>query len=120
MSQAADKKPKKPKLEMRVLPRMGSAPVEVLAIADLVGGEDLEEFHCPELEWEWGDEGKSLQEIDCPPYEPGLKIERHFTARHVYTRSGMYSIELRLMRGGRTIASGAADIDVRPALGEFE
>ena len=72
----AKTKPKKPKLEMRALPRIGIAPVEVLAIASLVEGDDLEEFYCPELEWEWDDDAMSLQEIDCPPFEPGMKIER--------------------------------------------
>jgi hypothetical protein len=120
LAHAADSKPKKPKLEVRALPRVGIAPVEVLAIADLVEGDDLEEFYCPELEWEWDDEAKSQQEIDCPPFEPGMKIERHFTARHLYLRGGGFRIRVRLKRGGRTIASATAELEVRSGPGELE
>ncbi|MBN2371489.1 MAG: hypothetical protein JXO72_13490 [Vicinamibacteria bacterium] len=116
----AKAKRKKPKLEMRALPRIGIAPVEVLAIASLVDGDDTEEFYCPELEWEWDDDATSIQEIDCPAFEPGMKIERRFTARHLYSRQGSYSIQLRLKNGGRTVASTSAEVDVRRGLGEFD
>jgi hypothetical protein len=119
-AESGEAKPKKPKLEMRALPRIGVAPVEVLAIAKLVEGDDIEEFYCPELEWEWDDDATSIQEIDCPPFEPGMKIERRFSTRHLYNRRGYYTIRLRLKNGGRTIASASAEIEVRRGLGEFD
>ena len=49
---AGDEKPKKPHLELRASPRMAFSPVNVLLTAELIGGDDVEEYHCPELEWD--------------------------------------------------------------------
>ena len=68
---AADAKPKKPRFELRATPRMAFSPVNVFLTAELMGGDDVEEYYCPELEWEWDDGGKSTQESDCAPFEAG-------------------------------------------------
>src|SRR6267142_524425 len=90
---AADEpKPKKPKLDLRATPRMAFSPVNILLTAELTGGDDVEEFYCPELEWEWDDGGKSVHEADCPEYEAGkTKIERRFTEEHEYGKAGNYN-----------------------------
>jgi hypothetical protein len=70
-------KPKKPRLDLRASPRMSFSPAHILLTAELMGGDDIEDLHCPELEWERDDGGKSVQEADCKPFEPGVtKIER--------------------------------------------
>ena len=64
----AEAKPKKPTLDIRVSPRMAFSPVTVHLVAELKGGDDIEEYYCPEIEWDWDDGGKSVHEADCPPF----------------------------------------------------
>jgi PKD repeat protein len=116
---AEEAKPKKPKLDLRATPRMAFSPVNVLLTAELTGGDDVEEYYCPELEWEWDDGGKSVHEADCPAYEAGVsKIERRFTAEHEYRKAGMYSVKLTMRRANRTLAQTTIKITVRPGLGD--
>ena len=111
-------KGKAPALDVRVIPRMAFSPVNVLVIAELKGGDDLEEYYCPEIEWTWDDGGKSVQEADCPPFEPGMRIERRFSAEHYYERAGNYSIEVTLRRAGKALRKQSFRINVRPGLGD--
>lgn len=116
---AADAKPKKPKLELRATPRMAFSPVNVFLTAELSGGDDVEEYYCPELEWEWDDGGKSTQESDCAPFEAGkTKIERRFTAEHEFRRAGVYNVKVTMRRGGRSLAASTVRLTVRPGLGD--
>jgi hypothetical protein len=116
---ASDEKPKKPHLELRASPRMAFSPVNVMLTAELVGGADVEEYHCPELEWDWDDGGKSVHEADCPAYEAGVsKIERRFTAEHEYGKAGMYNVKLTMRHANRTLAQTTIKITVRPGLGD--
>jgi PKD repeat protein len=112
-------KPKKPKLDLRATPRMAFSPVNVLLTAELTGGDDVEEYYCPELEWDWDDGGKSVHEADCPEYEAGVsKIERRFTAEHEYGKAGLYNVKLTMRRANRTLAQTTIKITVRPGLGD--
>ena len=116
---AADKKPKKPQLELRVSPRFGFSPLNVFVTAELKGGDDMEEYYCPELEWEWGDGGKSINEGDCDPWEDGVtEIERRFSDRHLFKYAGVYLISLRLKRLNKTIAKTTFKLTVRQGAGE--
>ena len=121
---AGDKKPeeakkgKRPALEMRALPRFAFSPANIHFTAELSGGDDVEELYCPDVEWEWGDGGKSQQESDCPPFEPGTKIDRHHTAEHVYQFSGAYLVKVTLRRAGKTIAAQTMQLTVRPGVGD--
>jgi hypothetical protein len=116
---AAEAKPKKPKLDLRATPRMAFSPVNVFFTAELAGGDDVEEYYCPELEWEWDDGGKSTQESDCTPFEAGTtKIERRFTADHEYRRAGVYNVKVTMRRGSRSIAAASVRVTVRPGLGD--
>ena len=103
----------KPRLELRATPRMAFSPVMVLATAELRGGESAEEFYCPALEWEWDDGAKSSQESDCPPFAPGIELERRFTAEHAFRRPGTYNVTVRLKRSDRSIAVASTTVHVR-------
>jgi PKD repeat protein len=117
---AADEpKPKKPKLDLRATPRMAFSPVTVFLTAELTGGDDVEEYYCPELEWDWDDGGKSVHEADCPEYEAGKsKIERRFTAEHEYRKAGNYTVKVTMRHSNRTLAQTTVKITVRPGLGD--
>jgi hypothetical protein len=98
---------------------MAFSPVNVLLVAELSGGDDVEEFYCPELEWEWDDGGKSVHEADCPAYEPGVsKIERRFTAEHEFRKAGLYNVKVTMRRANRPLAVSTIKITVRPGLGD--
>jgi hypothetical protein len=117
-SAGAAPKPKKPRLDLRATPRMAFSPVNIFLTAELTGGDDVEEYYCPELEWEWDDGGKSVHEADCAPFEPGTKIERRFTAEHEYRRAGVYNIKVTMRRGNRALAAANVRVTVRPGLGD--
>ena len=109
-------KGERPKLELRASPRLGFSPLDVLFTLELKGGDDLEQYYCPELEWEWDDGGKSKRGGDCDPYEPGTKIERRFTASHRYLRAGVYEVQVWLLRSDRRFAHVSTRVTVRPGL----
>ncbi|MCL4821922.1 MAG: hypothetical protein KJ067_22575 [Vicinamibacteria bacterium] len=116
---AAAEKAKRPKLEVRVLPRFGFSPLNALAIAELKGGDDHEDLYCPEIEWEWDDGGRSVTEPDCPAYEAGVtKIERRFSAEHLFKRAGNYQVKVTLRRNGDQVAQGSVRLEVKPGPGD--
>jgi len=117
LSFGADKV-KKPSLDIRVTPRMAFSPVNILVIAELKGGNDIEEYYCPEIEWDWDDGGKSTHEADCAPYEAGTKIERRFTGEHQYDRAGVYNVKATFKRTGRSFAADSVRVTVRAGLGD--
>jgi hypothetical protein len=118
-SGAGDAKPKKPRLELRATPRMAFSPVSVLLTAELIGGDDVEEYHCPEVEWDWDDGGKSVNEGDCEPFETGKTvIERRFTADHEYHKAGIYQIKATMRRNNRTLSIATVKVTVRPGIGD--
>jgi hypothetical protein len=111
-------KGKKPRLDLRAVPRMAFSPVTVFFTAELSGGDDIEEYHCPELEWDWDDGGKSVHEADCAPFQAGTKIERRFTAEHEFRKSGAYNVKVTMRRVNRAIAAANIKLTVRPGLGD--
>ena len=82
---------KKPRLGLRASPRVAFSPIEILAVAELKGGQDIEEFYCPGLEWDWGDGSRSAHESDCAPFQAGTTLDRFFTARHSFRAPGAYT-----------------------------
>jgi hypothetical protein len=112
------KKPKRPDFDLRVSPRFSFSPAELMFTAELKGGDDVEEYYCPEVEWEWGDGGKSVQEADCDPWKPDTKLERRFVGRHVFVESGIYETRVTLRKSDRTIATRSIEVTVRPGIGE--
>ena len=112
----ASAKPKRPTLGVRVSPRMAFSPVSVLAMAELSGGEDSEDFYCLAIEWDWDDGSKSLQDSDCEPFEPGMKIDRRFSSEHYYSRAGSYNIRAALKAQDKVIAANSYRLQVRQGL----
>jgi len=104
---------RKPHLDLRASPRLALMPVDVFVIAELVGGEETEDFYCPAIEWEWGDGNRSAREGDCPPFRPGMTVARLHSATHAYRRPGEYSIRVTLRRVGRALAAATTNVDVR-------
>jgi len=112
------KKGKRPGLELRSSPRFAFSPANVLFTAELKGGDDVEELYCPEVEWEWGDGGKSVKEADCDPWTEGAAIERRFTANHTFQFAGIYRIKVTLRKTGRSILSQSLAVTIRAGLGD--
>lgn len=111
--QSGDAKSKRPRLDLRATPRMAMSPVNVLLIAELVGGDEVEDYYCPGLEWEWGDGARSAHESDCAPFEPGVEFERRFSATHAYSRPGDYQVKVTLRRADRSLAAATVSVTVR-------
>jgi hypothetical protein len=42
-------RPKRPRFDLRASPRVAFSPVEILIIAELKGGQNIEEFYYPSL-----------------------------------------------------------------------
>lgn len=112
----ANAKPKKPTLGVRVSPRLAFSPVNVIAVAELNGGEDSEAFYCLAIEWDWDDGSKSLQDSDCEPYEPGTKITRRFSSAHYYARPGSYNIRAALKTQERVVVTNTFRLQVREGI----
>src|SRR3954465_13586770 len=119
LSGGADK-PKRPKLSVKVNPAMAISPARVVASADVEGGpDDLEEFYCASVEWDWGDDTRSNNAADCDPYEAGKSaIQGRFSADHVYRSAGDYRIQFRLEKKNKAIAAASTSVKIRPGLGD--
>jgi hypothetical protein len=109
----AETKPKRPRLDVRASPRVAMSPARVVAMVQLVGGDDVEEYYCPGLEWDWGDGSVSYRESDCEPFEPGATVQRRYSASHVYGAPGNYNVRVSLRRAEHTLASNSAQVMVR-------
>ena len=112
------KKLKRPGLELRATPRYSFSPARIMFTAELKGGDDVEALYCPEIEWDWDDEGKSVQESDCDPWTEGTKIERRFSNDHDYRKAGTYNVKATFRRSGRTLAQATVRVTVRAGLGD--
>ena len=103
---------KKPRLDLRASPRIALMPIDVLVVAELVGGDEIEDFYCPAVEWDWGDGGRSAHEADCPPFEPGMAMARYHSAHHAYRQPGEYSVRVTLRRVGRSRAGASTVVTI--------
>lgn len=111
---------KKPRLELRASPRLAFPPANVIVVAELSGGGDLEDYYCPEVEWEWDDGARSVRESDCDPFDSGTAIERHFSGEHRYRKAGHYTIRLTMRRASRALAVGTVHVLLASKDGELE
>jgi hypothetical protein len=111
-------KTKKPALELRSSPRFAFSPASILFTAELKGGDDVEELYCPEIEWEWGDGGKSVKEADCDPWTPGASIERRFSQSHTFQFAGIYRVKVTLRKVDKAILSQSLSLTIRAGLGD--
>ncbi len=110
-------KEKRPKLTLTARPPIAMSPARVSLTAEISGGaDDLEDFYCPTIEWDWGDGTSSETTSDCDPYEPGKStFRRRFTVEHVF-RAGYHRVSLRLKKHDKQITSATVVVDVRPGL----
>jgi hypothetical protein len=110
---------RRPKLSMRAQPPVGIAPSRVVFTAELVGGDnDFEEYYCPTIEWDWGDDTRSESTIDCDPYEPGKsEIRRRFTVVHIFKRAGAFRVYFRLKQREKAVATATTNVQIRPGGG---
>ena len=68
----ANKDQERPKLTLKAQPMMAIAPARVVFTAELNGGaNDVQDYYCPTVEWDWGDETRSETTADCEPYQAG-------------------------------------------------
>ena len=97
---------------------MAIAPVRIVFTAELNGGaNDLQEYYCPTIEWEWGDDTRSEATADCEPYEAGRsEIKRRFTVEHQYKHGANSRVVFRLKRGAKSFAQATVNNQVRPRL----
>lgn len=116
---AKDQDAKRPKLALRAQPQVAVAPARVTLTAELTGGaDDFEEYYCPTIEWEWGDDTTSESKVDCDPYEPGKsQIKRRYTVQHQFRRPGAFRIYIHLKQKDRVLGSASTNIQVQPGLG---
>jgi hypothetical protein len=107
---------RRPKLALRAQPSIGISPARVVFTAELTGGaNDFEDFYCPTIEWDWGDDTRSESTIDCEPYEAGKsQIRRRFTVEHVFRRAGAFKVFFRMKRRDKAIANQSVNIQIRP------
>lgn len=111
---------KKPKISLTANPAMGMSPARVVVTADISGiTDDNEEFYCPTIEWEWGDDTRSNNSADCDPYVAGkTEVKRRFAADHTFQSAGEYRVIFRLKKKDKVVGVGNTVVRVRPGLGD--
>ena len=111
---------RRPRLTLRAQPPVGIAPARIVFTAELVGGaNDFEEFYCPTVLWEWGDDTQSESTLDCEPYEAGKsEIRRRFTVEHQFRRSGGYKVFFRLKKRDKAVGAASVTVQIQPGAGE--
>ena len=109
---------KRPKITLRLQPQVAIAPARVALTAELSGGsDDFEEYYCPSISWEWGDDTSSESTADCEPYEAGKsQIKRRYTTQHQFRRPGTYKLYFHLKLKDRILGSGSATLRVQPGV----
>jgi hypothetical protein len=106
----------RPRIILRAQPPVAVAPARIVLTAELVGGaNDFEEYYCPTISWEWGDDTTSESTVDCEPYEAGKsEIKRRFTVQHIFRQEGSQKVFFRLKRGSKEVGASWVMVSVRP------
>jgi hypothetical protein len=112
---------KRPKMTLRAQPQVAIAPARILLSVELVGGpDDFEEYYCPSVEWEWGDDTSSESTTDCEPYEAGKsQMKRRYTIQHQFRRPGSYKVYFHLKQKDRILGSATTTIQIQPGAGNL-
>lgn len=105
-----EKPPERPAFKLRASPGMAFPPAEVFLTAELVNGADHQDFHCPEIEWDFADGSRSVHQEDCTPFTAETKLERRFTRRHGFDAPGEYQVVVTLRRSNRVVARATTTI----------
>jgi hypothetical protein len=110
----------RPRLTLKAQPTLAIAPARVVFTAELIGGaNDYQEFYCPTVAWDWGDDTTSESNSDCEPYLPGKsEIKRRFTMDHAYKSGDSMPLKVlfRLKRRDKTLAAVSTNVQIRPGL----
>jgi hypothetical protein len=111
-------KDKHASLTLKASPSISFSPSRIMVSAELKGGSsDTDEYYCPSVEWDWGDDTQSESNVDCEPFQAGTStIQRRWTASHTFNSGGQYRIVLRLKRNNKVIATGNTSVQVRAGL----
>jgi hypothetical protein len=111
----------RPKIALRAQPPVGMTPARVVLTAELLGGaDDFEEYYCPSVEWDWGDDTVSQSTSDCEPYESGRSsIRRRYTVEHIFRRPGTFRVYLRLKQRDKVVGTGMVSVVVRARPGDY-
>ena len=110
----------RPRLNLRAQPPVGITPARIVLTAELVGGaDDFEEYYCPTVEWEWGDDTRSESTSDCAPYEARKsEIKRRYTIEHTFRRSGAFKVYIRLKHRDKEVAASSTNVQIQPGAQE--
>ena len=121
-SQKDQKENPRPRIILRAQPPVGVAPARIVLTAELVGGaNDFEEYYCPTISWEWGDDTRSESTVDCEPYEPGKsEIKRRFTVQHIFREEGTQKVFFRMKRHNKEVGTAWVNVSVRPGAPQFD
>jgi hypothetical protein len=111
-------KDKRANLTLKAAPTISFSPSRIVVTAELKGGSsDTDEYYCPSLEWDWGDDTQSEATSDCEPFQAGTStIQRRWTASHTFNTGGVYRITLRLKRSNKVVVAGNSTVQVRAGL----
>lgn len=109
---------KRPKITLRLQPQVAVAPARVSLTVELSGGsDDFEDYYCPAVSWEWGDDTSSESTTDCEPYEAGKsQIKRRYTTQHQFRRPGTYRVYFHLKMKDRILGSASATLQMEPGM----
>lgn len=115
----AQPRPDRPRVMLRAQPSIAVAPARVVLTAELLGGaDDFEEYYCPTVAWDWGDDTISESSTDCEPFIAGKsQIRRRFTVEHLFRREGSYKVYFHMKRKEKILGSASATIQVQPGGG---
>jgi hypothetical protein len=102
----------RPALKLRASPGIAFPPADVVLTAELVDGVEHQDFHCPEVEWDFADGSRSVSQEDCEPFTAETKLERRFTRRHGFDAPGEYQIVVTLRRSDRVVAQAATTVRI--------
>ena len=104
------------RITLNARPPLGTSPQRVVLTAELVGGaDDFEEYYCPSIEWDWGDDTRSESTTDCEPYEAGKsQIRRRYTVEHIFRRPGAFKVYFRLKRRDKAVGNQSVNVQIRP------
>lgn len=102
-----------PRVTLKIWPPVAPAPAVIIATV-MVGGPEVEELYCLELEVLWGDGMRSWRDFGsrmCEPFPDRTEYRRCYQTSsrgghegaHLYREEGTYTIVARLKRGDRTI-----------------
>jgi hypothetical protein len=109
---------RRPKVTLKANPQVVVAPGRVSLTAELTGGaDDFEEYYCPTIAWDWGDDTSSESTSDCEPYEAGKsQIKRRYSVTHQFKRPGTYKLYFHMKDKERIVGSASSTVQVQPGL----